>query len=162
MLTCTPHGLRTRINAAPSLPSTGDTNDDTPRELSRTRALAHILHLHNRFRPSRLPDSNTLPLTVLRALLANRACIPSQHTLPSPAGAALSSHVGKHFPAKLLQAQRLLPGLCSPSPVLSHAPPLAARMSLTHLITPSDSAIHPIPGYGGVWGKRQANHALAD
>jgi hypothetical protein len=156
------HGLRTIINAAPGLPSTGDTNDDAPRMLSRTRALTHIIHLHNRSHPSRLPDSNKLPLIVLRALLANRACIPSQHRLSSPAGAALSSHVGKHFPAKLLQAQRLLPGLCSPSPVLSHAPPLAARMSLNspHHLSPTPPLIHP--WVRGVWGKRQANHALSD
>jgi hypothetical protein len=32
------YGLRTIINAAPGLPSTGDTNNDAPREMSRTRA----------------------------------------------------------------------------------------------------------------------------
>ena len=125
------HGLRTIINAAPGLPSTGDTNDDAPRMLSRTRALTHIIHLHNRSHPSRLPDSNKVPSGV-SSRAASQPCLHPLATTHShhPPPAALSSHARKHFPAKVLQAQRLLSGRCSPSPVLSHAARLGDHMSL--------------------------------
>ena len=93
----------------------------------------------NAFHPSRFPDSNISVTCMLLANHPERANrhlhIPPQHYTAKENHPPYSS-TRKHFPAKVLQAQRLLPGQCSPSPVLSHAPPLAACMSLTLLSSP--------------------------